>query len=526
MALLSTIKKYLTPSPTYKLVGIVLVRAGLTNRKTLRNRLLAIISQFNKAGVDKTVCVSVSPGDKWEQKLPGEFTWVSADRVGKMCNGWLVATSDAQFAVSSNVILKLLDSVKDHNFVSYTHDQTNLVYTMQLYGECLAGPASAIHTILKRLAVAGGHIPTAMDGLKSDGVVCKEYELGANDFLQIYKRIVGKILPVTITIETSNRCNQSCLFCPYHGNRQSNDWRYIQPGTETDMSISTFKRLVDEVSAWEDNYLDNVTRTIVPYLRGEPLLYNDFREACSYVKQKNMGLFFVTNASLLSHEISEFLVDIETNLIKISRHGITRKAAKGIRVNDNFTRVEKNIINLVNIRNKRNAKQPEIGLTCTINEENIHEQEEYLSFWRQYVDFVDFSPENYHCKDEKNKKFRNEFIFFDVDNTLRPPCRMLLDNLWILADGRMKACIGGIREDIGSVREKSILEALGESQLFSTLCQVHSTGTYKDHKLCNACETWKSYFSKTLESAHINTYLTPVMSHNVFVKHCNDTHRD
>ncbi len=494
--------------------GVVLVRPGLTQGSNLGNRLSAIREAFELAGIDQTICILPRYGGEWMRgTVPDGMKILEERHLSRLSDGPFVLTNDLQFALAPEVVRQMLDRVAKTSRIVCLDDTASLLRHTRLYGWCIAGPGDALNlvcTILRDLFFEVGNASSRL--LETEE--CESFVVDRSAMQAIYRRTVGRILPVTITLESTNRCNQGCVFCPYHGERQKGGWRYIRTEDEVDMELETFERLLDEVASWREEYLDDVVRTVVPYMRGELLLYERYKDVCSLVKKHGQRLFFVSNATLMTEDAARFLIEIGTDLVKISRHGLSDEAIAGVKVEEFANQAERNILRLLELREEAGTTQPEIGVTCTLNESTVGEVDDFLEFWKSKVDFVDFSPENYHCEVTRNKKYRDEFTFFEVDPALRPPCMMLLDSAWVLADCSVMPCIGGIREKLGNCRDAGVLDTMRNSSLLQDLLAMHGRGEYDVDDRCNECQVYKSSFLRSQKVGDVVRNLSPVMSHN------------
>ena len=75
--------------------------------------------------------------------------------------------------------------------------------------------------------------------------------------------------PDRITLELTNHCNLSCVFCP----------RKFMSKNQGNMEVSMAKRLLDEMA-------DHLPVILVPFFRGEPLLHPRYAEIIKYAKKK------------------------------------------------------------------------------------------------------------------------------------------------------------------------------------------------------------------------------------------------
>jgi len=105
---------------------------------------------------------------------------------------------------------------------------------------------------------------------------------------QLYARTDGGF-PRHLFIETTAKCNLSCVYCP----REKND---------DHMDFRLFKAIVDEATHYGP-------RSFSLHLFGEPLLYPQIIEAIRYIKSKNKKhvILLTTNGCLLNHYVGDLV---------------------------------------------------------------------------------------------------------------------------------------------------------------------------------------------------------------------------
>jgi len=100
---------------------------------------------------------------------------------------------------------------------------------------------------------------------------------------------IDKEFPRHLFIETTERCNRRCSFCP-------------RPNGVRDMDFGLFKKIVDEASKYGG-------RSFSLHLFGEPLLYPKIFDSISYIKRRNRNhtVLLTTNGTLLERYATKLL---------------------------------------------------------------------------------------------------------------------------------------------------------------------------------------------------------------------------
>jgi len=129
--------------------------------------------------------------------------------------------------------------------------------------------------------------------------------------------------PYTIGIAPSNACNFKCNYCV-----QSMDQNFLKKAynfKRDTMTFGTFKNVVDQLRDFPRKI-----KLLTFMGQGEPLLNKNIAKMISYAKEKEIAerIDIVTNASLLTKEKSDELLDAGLDVLRISLQGITSEHYK------------------------------------------------------------------------------------------------------------------------------------------------------------------------------------------------------
>jgi len=151
-----------------------------------------------------------------------------------------------------------------------------------------------------------------------------------------------------IRIEVTNCCNLRCKMCP-----QS---IFINRKREM-IKDELFKKIIEDIA----KHIPGLPLSF--HVSGEPLLHPSI---CSFVRIAGKNLFFpwiVTNATLLTKDMSKRLIDSGLKKISFSFEGINKKIYEEIRVGAIYEKVLLNINNFLRI-NYQNKKRVLTELVC------------------------------------------------------------------------------------------------------------------------------------------------------------------
>lgn len=175
--------------------------------------------------------------------------------------------------------------------------------------------------------------------------------------------------PLNVIVEPGNYCNLNCITC-------ANNELTRPKGS---MSILLYKKIIDEVAA------ENPFTRIWLDFYGEPLLQKyKIYYMITYAKQKGIrNIEMNTNGTLLDEEMAEMLLDSGINFISIDCDGYSKEVYEQIRVNGNRDVTYQNIEYILRRKKERGLKYPFIEVKVMEMEENKHEIDKILSYWRK-----------------------------------------------------------------------------------------------------------------------------------------------
>ncbi|MBU1854937.1 MAG: radical SAM protein, partial [Nanoarchaeota archaeon] len=136
--------------------------------------------------------------------------------------------------------------------------------------------------------------------------------------------------PNTVQIQTSNKCNADCVFCPYSHTEAKKDFQI--------MDWKLYKKIIDECS-------ENKVQNILPFLFNEPLLNKELVKYINYAKEKNPAsvIKIFTNGSLLTNKLSKELLDSKIDQVIFSFNGSTKEEYESSMKNLDFEKTKKRI---------------------------------------------------------------------------------------------------------------------------------------------------------------------------------------
>jgi len=165
-------------------------------------------------------------------------------------------------------------------------------------------------------------------------------------------------LPVHITIEPTNLCDQKCPVCETGAG--------ILNRPRGMMSLENFKKIIDKIYPH--------TNTIMFYFMGEPFLNKDAYEMIKYAKSKDIFITCCTNGNFVD---GKKLIDSEIDEVSFQIGGATQETHQIYRVNGSLEKILTNI-KLAVKRKKETKAKTEIVLGFIIMR---HNEYQIADFW-------------------------------------------------------------------------------------------------------------------------------------------------
>lgn len=296
--------------------------------------------------------------------------------------------------------------------------------------------------------------------------------------------------PLCLSIEPTNLCNFKCTMC-FHGNNEyAEDAKPLK-----NMDMNCFNKIIDDIKNWGGDRI----KLIKLYSLGEPLLHPAICEMVKIIKEANIcdKIEITTNASLLTKEISEKLVEYGLDILRISVYGADSDHMKEI-TKSNFSPedIKRNVKYLKNYREHLSKKTPIIlaKMLNTYTDEN----EKFIKMYTDVADMVGID-EPFHlpnCEYDifENLYHENATVAYEGSmgtNIYRQEkvCRYPFTHMTIRNDGSCVVCCADWLKELnfGNVNKNTIQEIWMSKSLYDIRCKMLKTKG-KCFKACDGCE--------------------------------------
>lgn len=273
----------------------------------------------------------------------------------------------------------------------------------------------------------------------------------------------------TVTLEFVNRCNLTCDMC------------YVANHTfaKATLEMESVKNLIDQVAV-------QGTTGLLLGVGSEGLLYKGIEDVIRYAKDAGvMDVILMTNGTLLTAELSEFLVSQEVSRVCISIDAATPETYEIVRGKNELDRVEKNVQGLADARKNHASALPIIRLSFCVTEDNQDEQEAFRDKWCDIVDYIDFQKINdfsYVGREDEVKLPDAE-----EDNDQKPFCTKPFGYLNVWSTGDISPCCTfyGKSLTFGNISENTLAEVYDGEKMVDLRDQF--LGKKELNKVCKVC---------------------------------------
>jgi len=187
----------------------------------------------------------------------------------------------------------------------------------------------------------------------------------------------GKLINGEFRIETTNKCNAHCIYCPRE--------KLTRPLTT--MPFEHFKYLVEQAE-------ELGAHTISPFGFGEPVLDKGLVQKIALCRDMGFDTFITSNASLLDADLASRLIEAGLTHIRFSVHSVDINTYEKLQYPLKFIQMCRNIFNFIKVNDIKYLHACEVSITCIPEvDESIDRIRE---FWENKVDNLEiWEPHNW-----------------------------------------------------------------------------------------------------------------------------------
>ena len=297
--------------------------------------------------------------------------------------------------------------------------------------------------------------------------------------------------PYTLLIEPSNYCNFKCVQC--FQSIQADNYLKEHRGL---MSMETFETIIHQFQTWEGDKL----KVLKLSLYGEPFTNPDFCEMLRIAKNAEIAerIETTTNASMITEQIAEKLVEYGIDYIRVSIYGGKQKRYEEVTSVETVSMKEiyQNLKYIQKLKKAKGVDKPFVSakMLDTFTEEN----EQFLEKFHDAADevYID-KPHNWIAHEEKSfisslyKKEQEDALKKDLEKTIsqRIACPMPFTTLAVRNDGAVSPCcvdwLGGT--NLGNILQENIQDIWNGEAMYQ-FRKMQLENRRKENASCKNCE--------------------------------------
>jgi radical SAM protein with 4Fe4S-binding SPASM domain len=318
--------------------------------------------------------------------------------------------------------------------------------------------------------------------------------------IRTWMKTRGDLFPRVVQVQTINRCNAACDFCPYPYTVHLQEKRI--------MDDDLYSKIVDECVR-EPGLLD-----FVPMSKNEPLLDLKMEERIREFRSKaqpHQIVELVTNGSALTPARAKRLMDAGLDMLTVSISAANEETYNKVMVGLSW----KQLMNNLEALSRENLSKMNVYLRFIKERGNRRELKVFRKRWKLY-NLFNFDVNNragalrgYEMKViphgdmiERMKHMAGSRIY--------PGCPYVFSSMHILENGDVTMCLNdwADREVIGNVRTQTIREIYNAPRM-KEVRELMSQGRYEEIEACRGCSIYHEWL-KPLEVRQGLSWLNPL----------------
>ena len=268
--------------------------------------------------------------------------------------------------------------------------------------------------------------------------------MGKPDMQPTDNSTADTVVPDHVQIQTITGCNADCVFCP-----NGKTGRNIPRGLRMDKDL--YCSIVDQSIAL------GIRRYSV-YLMNEPMLDRNLPERIEYVSariRKPQYVKVTTHGGLMTKRMAQGLLDSGLNKLKISVQSLNPETYRDIMGLD-LAKTLRNIDRLLELKQRGGYKLPKLEIVMVDSIQTHKEIPAIKRYWQErdinlYIEPVENRADQKNIKDSAVSA-----------GELKPFswCRRLMEQVYILHDGRMVQCCADWeqRSVMGDLKRESLAD--------------------------------------------------------------------
>lgn len=299
--------------------------------------------------------------------------------------------------------------------------------------------------------------------------------------------------PFTVLTEPTSLCNFRCIQCFQSIKADS----YFSQN-RMNMPLARFQRVIEQLRDWEGPK----HKVLKLSLYGEPLINVHFREMLRIARDADVAerIEATTNASLLSREIAECLIEHQLDYLRVSIYASEQakhEAITGTAID--IRTIHNNLGGLQQLKRQMGSEKPFVS--CKMLDAYGEENNRFVEMYRDVADeaFIDKPHgwikvggldfiEKYYQDDVGNVR-----VDLENNSTRRIACPMAFTTMAVRSNGDVSPCcvdfIGGT--NLGNVDDRSMKDLWTSDEWYAFL-KMQLEGRKRENPSCAHCDFYKN----------------------------------
>lgn len=271
-----------------------------------------------------------------------------------------------------------------------------------------------------------------------------------------------------VRYEVTDHCNAECVMCP----RDLHE--FGRP--HGIMDVENYKKSIDEVVGLG-------CKRVVLTGFGEPLIDKTLEQKIEYAKNKDLGTYIISNASLLTKDRAIGLIKAGLDELRLSFYGMRKETYERVMVGLDFAVTMNNLLNFLELKNEMGSKRPRLEINWLILAENEQDTDLFREFWEFRADAIEiWRPHNFG----DGRSYRQRYEDINIKNTCGRPENGPLQIQW---NGEVIPCCYDYNNRIvlGNAFQQPVLEILN-GEKYRLLRIAHMEKKFILFPFCDQCD--------------------------------------
>ena len=299
----------------------------------------------------------------------------------------------------------------------------------------------------------------------------------------------SELFPRAVEVQTINRCNASCGFCPYPYTIHLQDRRV--------MDDTLYSKIVDECTAEEE------LQGFVPMCKNEPLLDLKLEQRVAEFRSKarpHQAVELVTNGSALTPARARRLMEAGVDLITVSVNASNEETYNKVMIGLSWKQVMANLEALSNAE----LSKVNVYLRFVSEQNNRNELDTFRKRWKDFNLFTfDINNRAGAVRGYESRVMRHGDLMARLmrlgGSRLYPVCPYVFSLAHVLENGDVPMCANDWhnREVMGNVKTQTIREIFNSSRM-NEVRELMAAGRFEEIEPCHECSFYHDWMKSPL----------------------------